>query len=140
MDLPTQKGVAVGWKNKPSNFALEIEKVGDEHLRKVSADMLQGVIMASPVMDGAFRSNHRVTVNKTTNETVPSNGNKAPKGTLDQEVFAEGAGQILQAKLGDSVYIQNNLPYALRLENGYSQQAPQGIYSLTFLSVASKYK
>ena len=130
----------MGWKNKPTNFALEIEKVGDEHLRKVSAEMLQGVIMGSPVMDGAFRSNNRVTVNKTTNETVPSNGNKAPKGTLDQEVFAEGAGQILQAKLGDSVYIQNNLPYALRLENGHSRQASLGIYSLTFLSVASKYK
>lgn len=130
----------MGWKNKPSNFALEIEKIGDEHLRKVSAEMLQGVIMGSPVMDGAFRSNHRVTVNKTTNETVLSNGNKALKGTLDQEVFAEGAGQILQAKLGDSVYIQNNLPYALRLENGHSQQASLGIYSLTFLSVASKYK
>ncbi|QPF33260.1 MULTISPECIES: hypothetical protein [Acinetobacter] len=130
----------MAWKNKPSNFVLEIEKIGDEHLRKVSAEMLQGVIMGSPVMDGAFRSNHRVTVNKTTNETVPSNGNKAPKGTLDQEVFAEGADKILQAKLGDSVYIQNNLPYALRLENGHSQQASLGIYSLTFLSVASKYK
>lgn len=129
----------MGWKNKPSNFALEIEKVGDEHLRKVSAEMLQGVIMASPVMDGAFRSNHRVTVNKTTNETVPSNGNKAPKGTLDQEVFAEGAGQILQAKLGDSVYIQNNLPYALRLENGHSRQAPLGVFALAFQSVANKY-
>lgn len=130
----------MGWKNKPSNFALEIKKVGDEHLRKVSAEMLQGVIMASPVMDGAFRSNHRVTVNKTTNETVPSNGNRSPKGTLDQQVFAEGAGQILQAKLGDNVYIQNNLPYALRLENGHSQQAENGIYALTFLSVASKHK
>lgn len=130
----------MGWKNKPSNFALEIQKVGDEHLRKVSAEMLQGVIMGSPVMDGAFRSNHRVTVNKTTNETVPSNGNKAPKGTLDQEVFAEGAGQILQAKLGDSVYIQNNLPYALRLENGHSDQTPHGVYALAFQSVASKYK
>ena len=131
----------MSWKGKrPTEFALDVANIGDEKLRNIAADMLQGVIMASPVMDGAFRSNHRVTVNKTTNETVPSNGNKAPKGTLDQQVFAEGAGQILQAKLGDNVYIQNNLPYAVRLENGYSQQAPQGIYSLTFLSVASKYK
>ena len=130
----------MGWKNKPTNFAAEVNKTGGDLVKKISAEMLQGVIMGSPVMDGAFRSNHRVTVNKTTNETVPSNGNKAPKGTLDQEVFAEGAGQILQAKLGDSVYIQNNLPYALRLENGHSQQASLGIYSLTFLSVASKYK
>lgn len=129
----------MAWKKKPSNFALEIEKIGDEHLRKVSAEMLQQVVVGSPVMDGAFRSNNRVTVNKTTNETVPSNGNKAPKGTLDQEVFAEGAGQILQAKLGDSVYIQNNLPYALRLENGHSRQAPLGVFALAFQSVANKY-
>lgn len=134
-------GEFMSWKGKrPTEFALDVANIGDEKLRNIAADMLQGVIMASPVMDGAFRSNHRVTVNKTTNETVPSNRNRSPKGTLDQQVFAEGAGQILQAKLGDSVYIQNNLPYALRLENGYSQQAPQGIYSLTFLSVASKYK
>ena len=131
----------MGWKNKPSNFAAEVNKSGGDLVKKISAEMLQGVIMGSPVMDGAFRSNHRVTVNKTTNETVPSNGNKAPKGTLDQEVFAEGAGQILQAKLGDSVYIQNNLPYALRLENGHSQQqAPNGVYALSYQSVASKYK
>ena len=131
----------MGWKNKPSNFAAEVNKTGGDLVKKISAEMLQGVIMGSPVMDGAFRSNHRVTVNKTTNETVPSNGNKAPKGTLDQEVFAEGAGQILQAKLGDSVYIQNNLPYALRLENGHSQQqAPNGVYALSYQSVASKYK
>lgn len=129
----------MAWKNKPSNFALEIEKIGDEHLRKVSAEMLQGVIMASPVMDSPFRSNHRVTIDTPTSETVEGTGNRSPKGSLDQEVFAEGAGQILQAKLGDSVYIQNNLPYALRLENGHSQQAPLGVFALAFQSVANKY-
>ncbi|AOA58215.1 hypothetical protein [Acinetobacter larvae] len=130
----------MSWKNPPTNFALQILKDGDEHLRRVSAEMLQGVILASPVDEGGFRCNHRVTVNQTTTETVPSNGNKAPKGTLDQQTFNDGAKEILQAKIGDTVYIQNNLPYALRLENGWSQQAPSGIYALTFLSVASKYK
>lgn len=98
------------------------------------------MIMGSPVMDGEFRSNHRLTVNSITNETVPSNGNKAPKGTLDQQVFSDGANKVLKAKLGDKVYIQNNLPYALRLENGHSMQTPNGIYSIAFLSVSSKYK
>lgn len=130
----------MGWKNKPTNFTHEIEKQGEEHLRKVSAEMLQAVIMGSPVMDGEFRSNHRLTVNGITNETVPSNGNTAPKGTLDQQVFSDGANKVLKAKLGDKVYIQNNLPYALRLENGHSMQTPNGIYSIAFLSVSSKYK
>lgn len=130
----------MSWKNKPTNFTHEIEKQGDEHLSKVSAEMLQAVIMGSPVMDGEFRSNHRLTVNGITNETVPSNGNTAPKGTLDQQVFSDGANKVLKAKLGDKVYIQNNLPYALRLENGHSMQTPNGIYSIAFLSVSSKYK
>ena len=53
----------MSWKNKPTNFALEIEKVGDEHLRKVSAEMLQQVIVGSPVDQGAFRGNHLISLN-----------------------------------------------------------------------------
>ena len=33
-------------------------------------------------------------------------------------------------------YIANNVPYAVRLENGYSSQAPAGIYGLAMMSVA----
>lgn len=130
----------MGWKNKPTNFALEIEKVGDEHLRKVSAEMLQGVIMASPVMDSPFRSNHRVTIDTPTSETVEGTGNRSPKGSLDQLTFNDGAKEILKAKLGSCVYIQNNISYALALENGHSDQAPKGVYALTFRHISEKYR
>jgi len=33
--------------------------------------------------------------------------------------------------LGDIVYLANNLPYAQRLEDGWSQQAPEGMVKLT---------
>jgi len=130
----------MGWKNKPTNFALEIEKVGDEHLRKVSAEMLQGVIMGSPVMDSPFRSNHRVTIDTPTSETVEGTGNRSPKGSLDQLTFNDGAKEILKAKLGSCVYIQNNISYALALENGHSDQAPKGVYALTFRYISEKYR
>ena len=130
----------MGWKNKPTNFALEIEKVGDEHLRKVSAEMLQGVIMASPVMDSPFRSNHRVTIDTPTSETVEGTGNRSPKGSLDQLTFNDGAKEILKAKLGSCVYIQNNISYALALENGHSDQAPKGVYALTFRYISENYR
>lgn len=130
----------MAWKNKPTNFALEIEKVGDEHLRKVSAEMLQGVIMGSPVMDSPFRSNHRVTIDTPTSETVEGTGNRSPKGSLDQLTFNDGAKEILKAKLGSCVYIQNNISYALALENGHSDQAPKGVYALTFRYISEKYK
>ncbi|KAA5656825.1 hypothetical protein J471_5157, partial [Acinetobacter baumannii 1032359] len=47
--------------------------------------------------------------------------------------------QAVKIKLGNLVYIQNNQPYAERLENGWSDQAPQGIYGLTFNFISQKY-
>lgn len=38
------------------------------------------------------------------------------------------------------VFIQTNLPYAERLENGHSTQAPGGVYDLAFISVSEAYK
>ena len=125
----------MGWKNKPTNFALEIEKVGDEHLRKVSAEMLQQVIVGSPVDTGAFRGNHRISVNSPDSTYDLSTADKGGSSTQQK-----GNQKILQAKLGDLVYVQNNLPYAVALENGHSQQRPLGIYSIAFMNVTSKYK
>ena len=125
----------MAWKNKPSNFALEIQKVGDEHLRKVSAEMLQQVIVGSPVDTGAFRGNHRISVNIPDSTYDLSTADKG--GSATQQ---EGNQKILQAKLGDLVYVQNNLPYAVALEDGHSQQRPLGIYSVAFMNVSSKYK
>ena len=125
----------MGWKNKPTNFALEIEKVGDEHLRKVSAEMLQQVIVGSPVDTGAFRGNHCISVNSADNSYDVSVVDKGGSSTQQK-----GNQKILQAKLGDLVYVQNNLPYAVALENGHSQQRSLGIYSIAFMNVTSKYK
>ena len=123
------------WTNPPQNIALKILQESESHLKKVTTEMLQGVITASPVMDGTFRGNHRVSIDnedKTADQSVND-----LSGT---QTLAEGTKEILKAKLGNVVYLQNNLPYAVRLENGHSKQAPLGIYSLTFQRVASKYK
>ncbi|NBT33816.1 MAG: hypothetical protein EBT13_18445 [Rhodobacteraceae bacterium] len=37
------------------------------------------------------------------------------------------------------IYIQNNLPYANRLENGWSGQAPQGMVALTVAEVSAAF-
>ena len=38
------------------------------------------------------------------------------------------------------VLIQTNLPYAERLENGHSTQAPDGVYELAFISVSEVFR
>ena len=52
----------MGWKNKPSNFALEVVKNADDHLKKIVGETLQQVVTRSPVMDGEFRASHKVTL------------------------------------------------------------------------------
>lgn len=126
----------MSWKNKPTNFSAQMLADGDKHLRKVSAEMLQQVIVGSPVDTGAFRGNHRISVNSADNSYDVSVTDKGGSSTQQK-----GNQKILQAKLGDLVYVQNNLPYAVALENGHSEgQAPLGIYSIAFMNVTSKYK
>lgn len=57
-----------------------------------------------------------------------------PSGTIDGVDAGGGStiSAIAQAASGKTGvhYIANNLPYAQRIENGWSRQAPQGIVSL----------
>lgn len=126
----------MAWKNKPSNFALDVEKTGSDVVRKISAEMFQQVIVKSPVDTGAFRGNHRISINSPDGEYDLNHVDKVGGATQQ-----EGSQKLLQIKLGDLVYIQNNLPYALALEQGHSQgQAPHGVYALSFRYVCEKYR
>ena len=125
----------MAWKNKPTNFAAQMLADGDKHLRKVSAEMLQQVIVGSPVDQGAFRGNHLISLNGADNSYDINRKDKNSNST--QEV---GNQKILQAKFGDFAYVQNNQPYAVALENGHRQPRRLGIYSVAFMNVSSKYK
>ena len=121
------------WRNKPSSFSLQLISEADTLTKKITGEMLQQVVVRSPVSTGAFRQNHRVSIGNIDNSfDVDDTGNDA----LSKGIRTIQAG----GGLGKIVYISNSLPYAEKLENGYSQQAPQGIYSLSFLSVVSKYR
>ena len=118
-----------------SQFTFEVLQSATVLQRKIISEFLQGVVLASPVDTGAFRGNNLVSIGSV---DVRYDLNKVDK--VGDKTIAEGNIKILQAKIGDLVYVQNNLPYSVALENGYSQQAPTGIYALTFQRVTSKYK
>ena len=124
----------MGWKNKPTNFALEVVKNADDHLKKIVGETLQQVIVRSPVMDGEFRASHKVTLDR------PQNAYEKGFDLSGSATLAEGLKVASTAKIGGLVYIQSLSPYGTRLENGWSQQAPNGVFALAFQSVASKYK
>ena len=124
----------MSWKNKPTNFALEVVKNADDHLKKIVGETLQQVIVRSPVMDGEFRASHKVTLDS------PQNSYEKGFDLSGGATLAEGLKVASTVKIGGLVYIQSLSPYGTRLESGWSQQAPNGVYALSFQSVASKYK
>ena len=124
----------MSWTNKPTNFAIDVLKDADNHLKKVVGDTLQQVITRSPVMDGEFRASHKVTID------APQNAYEKGFDLSGGATLAKGLKVASTAKIGGLVYIQTLSPYGTRLENGWSQQAPHGVFALSFQSVVSKYK
>ena len=124
----------MSWKNKPTNFALEVMKSADSHLKKIVGETLQQVITRSPVMDGEYRASHKVTLDS------PQNAYEKGFDLSGGATLSEGLKVASTAKIGGLVYIRSLSPYGTRLENGWSQQAPLGVFALSYQSVASKYK
>ena len=124
----------MSWKNKPTNLVLSVLRDVDTHHKKIIGEVIQQVIVRSPVMDGEFRASHKVTL------AAPQNAYEKGFDLSGGTTLAEGLKVASTAKIGGLVYIQTLSPYGTRLENGWSQQAPNGVYALSFQSVVSKYK
>ena len=124
----------MSWKNKPTNFSLEVLKNADDHLKKIVGEILQRVVVLSPVQDGEFRASHKVTID------APQNAYEKGFDLSGGATLAEGLKVASTAKIGGLVYIQTLSPYSTRLENGWSQQAPNGVYALSFRYVCEKYR
>ncbi len=124
------------------------EKAGNRAeavIRKVAIDVMARVVDRSPVgnptlwkspppagyVGGRFRANWTLQVGSidyTTTQATDAGG-EATKGRLAATLPDKVAGTI--------IYIANSLPYAWRLETGYSTQAPAGMVGLTVAEYAS---
>jgi len=62
----------------------------------------------------------------------PNYGELAAKDAAGGQAIAKGAGKIKKFKLKDkSIFFTNNLPYADRVEHGWSKQRPEGMVRVT---------
>lgn len=120
----------MGWKGKkPTSFSLDVSKAAEDQVKKITMDTVQSLVVSSPVDTGAYRASHIVSI---------GSGEYGVRGP-ETNAVQDAAIQAVKFKLGNLVYIQNNQPYAERLDNGWSDQAPQGIYSTTFTYITQKY-
>jgi hypothetical protein len=106
-----------------SNQWTRIAEKNKERMRKVAAKSFivatTSVTKMSPVDTGRFRGNWMYGLNN------------PDLSTLETGVQFSMNESGLHFNNGDTLYFTNNLPYAKRLEYGWSKQAPKGMVRLT---------
>lgn len=135
-----------------SSFALDIRRFvektkdrADQAVHTIVANIAAEIDFRSPVGDatywkspppkgyvgGRFRANWQLGVGSvdvaTTMATDRSPKNRETGGTTTRGIVASIPAQAA----GKVYYLSNSLPYAQRIENGWSRQAPSGVVGLT---------
>lgn len=123
-----------GWSTPPSLFAGVVEEQLAQRVRVIAMAMLNEIVLRSPVDTGRFRGNNIVSVGS---PVYTSSANVDPTGA---ETIQQGVRATSGLEPYTQIFIQNNLPYASALEDGHSQQAPGGIYAVSFNGVAEAYR
>ena len=119
-----------GWDRAPFLFADDIMTDAHKLQRGMAITLLNNIQLLSPVDTGRFRSN-----------TIVSFGSPDYRYTENTGGMGE-AFNAIQGLTADSlpvIHVQNNLPYSQRIEEGWSGQAPQGVFKLSFDSMVAAY-
>lgn len=122
-----------GWSLSPVALMDQIESDLTRQARIIAMALLGEIVLRSPVDTGRFRGNIIVSIGAPVFATVDKS-DKSGGSTL-----AAGQAALEGLKPYSLIYLQNNLAYAERLENGYSKQAPGGVFGLALTSVAAAY-
>lgn len=110
------------------HFAALLKKAGDKAeivVRKTALELQGGMIEMSPVDTGRFKGNFQCGIGAVNAYTE----------SAEDKTGASAIGRTRAAmsgwKPGQTIMLTNSLPYARRLEYGWSNQAPGGMVRLT---------
>lgn len=110
------------------DFARLLQKAGEKAdlvVRKTALDLQSSMIEMSPVDTGRFKGNWQCGVGSVNTAT------DAPEDTSGAAAIGRTQTVLEGWKPGQTITLSNSLPYARRLEYGWSKQAPGGMVRLT---------
>lgn len=126
------------WKNSPTEFSLEVAKSFDKKTKAIIGYGIQKLVLGSAVDTGAFRGNMRLSVDS------PDMGFNSEMVDIGGSNTISKAGFILESikdTKGHVFYLQNNAPYAYRLEMGWSPQpTSHNLFALTAQAMKNKFE
>lgn len=104
-----------------SKFVEKAKKNPEKVMRQVSIKLFSAIIKASPVDTGRFRMNWMASGG------TPASGVTDATDKSGNIATGNATSFVLKAADWREFTLTNNLPYAQRLEYGWSQQAPAGV-------------
>lgn len=116
----------------------DLEKV----IRLAVLKLFNRIVEMSPVDTGAYRVSHGITTGEPSDTEGIVSGEQTGEMTWNEGLAIAGK-EIggWRWKMGDGViYIFNNQPYAERIEEGHSGQAPKGVYTVALEQFAVEWK
>lgn len=121
-------------------FAIDLKKFGKVTreqartiFRVITLELDQAVVLATPVDEGRARGNWFPSLNQ------PATGTSDRKDPTGAAAISDINETVASAELGDLIWMTNNLPYILPLENGSSKQAREGMVDVNLNRVAAQY-
>lgn len=106
-------------------WTIKVDQRANVCVNELVEEVVREVDRLSPVLTGKFRGNWKLGVDAYpmgTTELVD------PSGT---STVASALALIPEKAAGHVYFYANNLPYAMRLEHGYSAKAPAGMVGIT---------
>lgn len=114
----------MGFSDDVFRFTEKTKAAPSKIVRFVAFFAFERVLLRSPVDTGRFRASWRLSADKPDLTVATVADGSEPTSTQAIAGIAPGTHHI---------FITNNLPYAIALENGHSRQAPSGVAGLAFL-------
>jgi hypothetical protein len=116
------------FRSQLNNAKEKIIQDAQRRQTRVALAAFQGINEGSPVDQGTFRANWNISFGELNRDfDLKLTDNDWAKNTSVAMMSI-----LTEAKLGTTIYISNSVPYAIRLENGYSPQAKHGVVAPVF--------
>lgn len=116
-----------GFKRDWSAILAKAGAKAEAVVRQSAVALQSGMVDKSPVDTGRFKGNWNCGIGSVILSTNAAND---PSGS---GAIARTLAAVQGWKAGQTIFLTNNLPYARRLEFGWSQQAPSGMVRLTIM-------
>jgi len=130
------------FKSDLNKFATKVETRSTRVMQGTALDLFGMIVEKTPVgkpslwvskppagyTGGRLRGNWQLSINS------PASGTLEATDQTGAMVNAKAHNNVRPADVGDSIWITNNLPYAIPVENGWSAQAPAGMVKTTIKS------